>query len=995
MKKLTTSILAVVLTASFSMLSAQVKDTVKTQNIEEVVITGALGIKKNLNAVTAASQVVGTKELTQAVNPDAIQALTGKVSGLTITNTDVGVNGSSRIVLRGSRSLTGDGQALIVIDNVISSTAVLQQLPPDAIDNINVIKGLQGSALYGSQGVNGVVIVTTKKGTGSEKIQFNLVSSVDISSVYKLPEIQTKYGQGVQDTSFSSVDYNGTNFVPWENTSWGPAYNDPTIGGTLVPTGLPQADGNFLLAPYSPVKDHFKNFFKEGVIYQNGISMNVGGADSYAYLNLNRTTNEFIVEGDQSLKNSFLFKAGKRYGKFKIDGDFNYIFKNSTETSHDLYSEMIQMPSNIDIRNYRNSQLEGNYSIYALNPYWTTDNERYNNKSNFLSAVIGLQYDLTKNINFTYRGSLQNTQTTSLSYNNGFQFSRVYPNGTGLDGTIFSDYGTGDVVSFFNQSTSRSSNFYGDFLTNFNFDLTSDINLKANVGFNNQDRDFNINSVGGEQLKTPGFYNINNVLSPYPAYQLNNTTIRSRSFSLLGNVDLSYKNYLYVNGTYRKEYNSVLSVRPTDTGIQEVRDYDYFSAGMNFIPTNAFASLKGDILNYAKLSISYANIGNAPLNPYATDQIGVFPTGFPFGSNSSYIANQSPTSENIQREKVISKEASIALGFFRDRITLGGSYSRVDTKDLITRATASSASGLSSLQNNFGELRNNTYEADLGITPIKSRDFEVNMRGFYSRSETIVEDLPEGIDEINLLSYSTPAVGIFAIKGERFPKIKGTKFQRDPNGNIIVDASGNPLSTSTLEVLGNATPDYTLGFNMSVRVKNFTFAGTADYRHGSSFISLTKRLLLFTGAANETADYDRSQGYVIPGSVQNVGTAANPVYVANTTATGNSPDYSGATSYWTGSGRNAPENLLVDGTAFKIRELSMTYSVPKTVLSSTFITSASFGVYARNPFFFYADNNENYNDPETASSNGQAGGVAGDGQYPNYRSFGFNVNLTF
>ena len=993
MKKLTTSVLAVVLTASFSMMYAQ--DTLKTQNIEEVVITGALGIKKNLNAVTAASQIVGNKEIVRAVNPNAIEALSGKVSGLTITNTNVGVNGENRIVLRGSRSLTGDGQALIVIDNVISSPSILQQLPPDAIDSFNVIKGLQGAALYGSQGVNGVIIVTTKRGSGSEKIQFNLVSSVDISSVYKMPKIQQLYGQGVQDTSYSSDDYNGTNFVPWENTSWGPAYNDPNIGGTLVATGLPQEDGNFLYAPYSPVKNHMRKFFKEGVIFQNGVSMNVGGADSYAYLNLNRTTNEFMVEGDQSLKNSFLFKAGKRFGKFKIDGDFNYIFRSYTQTNSDLYSEMIQMPSNIDIRRYRNSGLEGNYSIYSLNPYWISDNERYNNKSNFISAIIGLQYDLNDHINFTYKGSLQTTAATADSHNNGFNFARVYPNGTGLDGTIFSDYGTGDVVSFFTQSTSRRNNFYGDFLTNFDYDLTSDISLKANVGFNTQDNDYNIQSVGGEQLKTPGFYNINNVLSPYPAYQLNNFKTRSRLFAILGNVDLAYKNYFYLNATYRKEWNSVLSVRPTGTNEQDLRAYDYYSAGLNFIPTNTFASLKGDVLNYAKLSVSYTLVGNAPINAYAVDQIGVFPTGFPFGPNSSYIANQTPTSEDIRPEKVYSKEASVNLGFFNDRITLSGSYSRSDTKDLITRATASSASGLSSLQNNFGELRNNTYEADLGLTPIKTKDFEVNMRGSYSRSETIVEDLPPGIEEINLLSYSTPAVGIFAIKGEKFPKIKGTKFQRDPNGNIIVDASGNPLSTSTLEILGNATPDYILGFNMSVRVKDFTLSGTADYRHGSSFISLTKRLLLFTGGASETANFDRSQGYIIPGSVQNVGTAANPVYVANTTATGDSPDYSGTTSYFTGAGRNAPENLLVDGTALKIRELSLSYSVPRAVLSSTFVTSATFGVYARNPFFFYAKNNENYNDPETASGNGQAAGIATDGQYPNYRSFGFNLNVTF
>lgn len=174
MKKLTASVFAVVLSSSFVMLSAQnTKDTLKTKNIEEIVVTGALGIKKKQDAVTAASQVVGTKELNAASNPNAVQSLTGKVAGLQITTTNVGVNSSNRIVLRGTRSITSDNQALIVIDNVISSSAVFQQLPPDAIESVNVIKGLQGAALYGSQGVNGVIVVTTKKGSNNQKIQFN------------------------------------------------------------------------------------------------------------------------------------------------------------------------------------------------------------------------------------------------------------------------------------------------------------------------------------------------------------------------------------------------------------------------------------------------------------------------------------------------------------------------------------------------------------------------------------------------------------------------------------------------------------------------------------------------------------------------------------------------------------------------------------------------------------------------------------------------------
>ncbi|REC51859.1 MULTISPECIES: SusC/RagA family TonB-linked outer membrane protein [Chryseobacterium] len=993
MKKLTASVLLVVLSSSFAMVKAQNGDTLRTQKIEEVVVTGALGIKKRADEFTASNKVVGSAELNQAANPNAAQALIGKVGGLQINTTNNSVDSSTRIVLRGPRSITGNNQALIVIDNVISSSAVFQQLPPEIIENVNVIKGPAGSALYGEKGSNGVIIVTTKRGAKSEKIQFNITSSVDISSVYKLPITQNRYGNGIQDATYGSQDYGGTNYVPWENTSWGPAFSS-SLGGQMVASGLPNADGTFVMTPYQYNKDNIGKFFKNGVIMQNGVSMNVGGPDSYAFLSINRTENDFMVEGDKLKRNSILFKGGKKFGKLRIDGNFNLIDQRTTQTDSNLYDDLIQTPNTVNVRDFRDRGLEGHWTAYAQNPYWTIANVRDNRQSTYLNAIIGVEYAFTDHISLSYNGNLNTSASTGTSYNNGFAFETIYDNtGTGIDGLGLHDFGQTDIRSNFFQSTSRTRNYYGDLMLNFNYELSSDFGLKANLGNNIQDNYNTYNQVGGYDLQTPGFYNINNVLTPEKFYNLSNGFIRNRSFAVFANVDLSFKDYLFLNATYRYEKSSVTS----DYKIPDNnRGYSYYSAGLSFIATKAFPSIKNDILNYAKLTGAYTRTGNTSnVAPYAIDQIGVFPTGYPFNSLSSYIFATSKTSRDVKPEYPETFEAGLNLGLFKDRITIEASAYHTKTADLITFGNVSNASGIARLQDNVGDMTNRGFDVDLGLIPIKTSDFEWRLGGSFTTYKTKVTDLGEGIDEVNLLSYSSPAVGIFAIKGQESQMIKGTKYQRDPNGNIIVGANGVPLTTSTFEVLGKVNPDYIIGMTTSIRYKGFTLSGVADYRTGNSFVSITKRLLGFTGGLEKTAEFDRSQGYIVPGSVQNTGTAANPIYTPNTTPVLGLNNYTGVTNYFTGAYLSTGEEFVVDGTALKVREIALSYKIPSSVLSNTFINSMTLGVYARNPFVIYAKDNRNYADPETSSTTGNAAGVALTGQYPTARNFGFNINVTF
>lgn len=1018
MKKITTSVLLIVLSSSFLVVNAQRKknDTLRTQSIEEVVVTGALGIKKKQDAITGSTAIVKTEEITKAGNPNAVQALTGKVSGLQINVPSSTVNSQATINLRGQRSITGDNSALIVIDGAPSTASILQQLPPEIIESMNIFKGQQGSALYGERGANGVIVVTTKKGSKSEKIQFTLTSSIDASFVYKLPFIQQKYGSGYPGEVFSPGpgEIGGTNWVPYENTSWGPLYSDPAIGGQLLIVGTPDANGQFVMGKYSPRKDNIKDFFKTGFLYQNGLSMNVGGSDAYAFFSINRTQNDFVVDQDRLTRNNILFKAGKKLGKFRLDGTFNLIDQQTSETDSNVYDQLLQTPSNINLKDFAQPNLEHYFTTFANNPYWTIQNARYNNKNTTFNGILNAEYTINDHISLSYLGNVSTTSSLGESYNNGFKFGKVFVDtGTDYDGTSFLNYGHTNIESNYYKSVSKRFNYYGDVMLNFNYQLFDDVNMKLNVGNNIQDSYFTIVTVGGTNLQIPGFYHINNVGSPASFSDLQNTQTRTRSFAGFANLDLAYKDYLFLNSTFRIEKSSVLATRPTYTEDFNIKSYPYYSFGLSFIPTKAIDGLKNGVMNHAKVTASYTKVGStAAISAYNTDEVtGLIPTGFPF-TNSSFLINRTPTNPNIKPEFTNTKEASLQLGFFNDRITFEGAVYRSDVSDLISIASTSNTSGLTSLKDNIGNAYNQGFELDLGFTPLKSKDFEWNVRASYSTYKSEVTELSGGADEINLLAYSSPAVGIYAKTGEQYPLIKGTKYQRDDQGRIIVGANGNPLATSTFEVLGKVNPDYILGFNTSIRFKGFKLSGTADYRTGNSFVSMTKRLLGFTGGLEKTADFDRSQGYVIPNSVQNTGTAANPIYTVNTTAVQGSADYAGVGDYFTTGGlyNAVGEEFVVDGSAFKIREIALSYTLPKSILTSTFINSLTFGVYARNPFAWYAKSNRNFADPETSSNNGavnqrpgqatgvggvNANGIAFTGQYPTIRSFGFNMNATF
>ncbi|WP_172280502.1 SusC/RagA family TonB-linked outer membrane protein [Chryseobacterium sp. LAM-KRS1] len=997
MKKLTTSVLAIVLTSSFFVANAQQRkgDTLKTQSIEEVIVTGALGIKRKADAVTTSQQVVGNQELTQAANPNAVSALAGKVAGLQITQTNTSVTGTNSIVIRGNRSFTGSSEALIVIDNVISSATVFQQLPPEVIETVNVIKGAAGAALYGSQGVNGAIIVTTKRGGTNKRMTATFNSVVDFDKVAFLPERQRQYGQGWYGDKISV-----------ENGAWGAAFDDPKFAGVLVPYGpsftdvdgdgyiaYNQDDSNFTAddagaihsryAPYG--KNNIRDFFQTGTTYQNTLTVNAGNSDGYVLMSLGSVDREFVVQDDTMKRISGMFKGGVKVGKWRFDGTVNYIRQKTSTTNSNLYSNLLQSSSDIPITLFRDHPDRGYaWSAFYASPYFTMKHERYNTLSNYFNVLASTEFQLNDHINFLYRGNLQFRSTESDSHNDGWSDPRYQKD---LD-DIQEQGSITAIQSFYNKSTQNYTTYYGDFLVNFDYDLTKDINMKLNVGHNYQEWRTNTVSAGGTGIITPGIYQIWNLSNPTLPINLNNNSFYNNQHAFLANVDLAYKDYLFLNGAGRYEMSSILPMGN--------RGYFFPAVSASFIPTKAFPSIKGKILNYAKVTAAFQRTGiTSNIGVYGVQNLAVVGSGYPYDNTGiSFVVNQSQTFKDIKPEFNTKKEVGLTLGFLNDRITLDASAYREDTKDLITNVTTSTASGIVTNLLNIGKLHNKGIDAAINVVPIKSKDFRWDIGVNYTTYKTIVDKVTDDADEVRLAGNNF--VGLYAVKGQEFPIIKGTAYVRDDQGRVIVNpTTGLPTVTSTQQVLGKATPKYILGLTTSIKYKGLRVSAVMDYRTGHQFYSGTLQGMTFNGMNPASAGFDRNQPYIVPNSVY----LSNGVYVPNTSVaiynnTGDTPvekliNYFGGSAYNT-----VGENYILDATAFKVREIAISYSFGKELLGASKINELTIGVHARNPFYKFSKENRGYDDPETAFDP-RYRGLANPDQYPNLKTYGASVTVSF
>ncbi|MFI0427402.1 MAG: SusC/RagA family TonB-linked outer membrane protein [Flavobacterium sp.] len=946
-------------------------DVKLSQVMKEVVITTVLGQSKKADAMTSAFTKVSAAEMATAANPNAVRSLAGKVAGLQINNSSNGVNGNSTINLRTSVSFSKSNEALVVIDGVPSSASVFAAMAPNMIESVNVLKGPQGAALYGSQGVNGVLVVTTKKGSKGSKVSINFNSAIDFESISFVPEKQMRYGQG----------WDGV-WDPYENGGWGELYD-----GSIRQVGLIQPDGTYIQSAYSPIKDNLKQFYKDGTILQNGINVRIGGENSYASFAADNQMRDFMVKGDEYKRSNFIFRAGTSGEKWSLDGIFNYrVSKTNQSDTGTTLLELQQAAANIPIGRFDNGSGLGGWTVYYNNPFWRRDNNRFSNEVDYFNTSLTAAYKLTKNIELKYNGGVQSTNSEQVSTRNELVEDPNSPDP--LVGSL------GQTSAFY-KSVSNNRYYYGDFMASFNYDLTDNVSLKALVGHNMQKTDFYRISQGGENLEIPGWYHINNVLNPDTPSNLRNSTATNHQTAEFFSADLGYKDYLFLNLTGRYEHTSLL--------LKNNRDFFYPSAGLSYI-VSKHKDLSSAKINYLKVYGNFTQVGSVDaVNTYEVLSFGQLTGGFPFAlTGNSFNDPYSQVDPKIKPEYYTTFEAGFTVGAFDDRLTLDAAAFMTKTTDAISNISTAPSSGLLNFKTNIGEVETKGVEFTLGFVPVKTENFKWNGNFVFSTYSNEVTKLAPGQDRVTL--YDTPSFdgSIVAALGESFPYLYGSDWLRDDQGRVIINAAGSPTVNPTQVKLGKVNPDYTMGLTNTFAYKNIALAFTVDYREGGKLFSESKYNMTWSGHAVDTGNYDRDLGFIYPNSVLEDGTPNTTVY----TAAGQV-----ASRVYGGNLASLGSYGVIDGSFIKVREIALSYSLPSKYTDKLGISSMKFSVNARNPFVYLSKENKGYADPESnnifdvSNSNGArtaainnnpvATGFSQVSQYPTSKTFGFSLNVGF
>lgn len=947
----------------------------ETYNLDEVVVT-ALGIKREKREVTYQTQKVDDAELLKVAPTRAASALVGKVAGLQINSQDMGVNPTSQITLRGFRSISASNSTLVVIDGSIASVAAFDDLNPNDIQDLNVLKGATAAALYGSKAGNGAIIITTKKGAANQKFTVGLTSSYSIEKVAYMPDFQTEYGTGWEG-AYDAI----------ENTNWGPRFD-----GTMRQIGPTFADGTFQEVPYAPVKNNLLDFFETGNTLNNTLYVSGGDQSSTFYLSAGQQNSNGIVMDDTYKRNTFRANASKRIGKVELAVNSTY-FSDKTDVVGDeigdqdrpLYWFILNTSANIPLSRYKNWQTDlysspdGYYNGYYENPYWAIGTTRNEDDTHRLMGNLSAAWDIMPWLKLTTRLGMNNSWGTGKNYRAAQEF----------DPDLQPSHSA--VSSFVEDSEYQRKEYNVDALLSIDHTFNDIISFKANLGATNQTMNYRGSTVRANNLSIPGFYDISNGTGSLEGSVSESEYI---NYGFFGDFTVGYNNYLYLNFSGRNDWTSTLA--------KGKNSYFYPALGLSFVITDAFEGIKNNILSFAKITLSNSTVFN-DLEPYQINEIYIQEaqdgiTAYPYGSINGFRLSRTTVDANISKERLNTTEFGMDLGFLENRITLDAAYYYTVTTDLITSTTPSIASGATAFLTNIGRLESRGLEMSLGGRIIDYSGFNWDLSVNYTNAETTVEEIKDDLKEITVVSpFGT--FGIYAVVGEAFPQLKASAYERDPQGRLIIDpASGYPKVQTGFKNMGRTMPKHIVGLNNTFSFKGVSLSATIDYRTGHVYYEEGSDVMEFTGRSLESVSANR-QDFVIPNSV--IETSPG-VFVENT----NIQVSNGRQGYWTDVYNTVTENYVKDATALKLREVSLDYTLPAKFLGKTPINKIKIGLIARNLMTWlpkenhfadpeFANSSSNANAVASAYTNPNAVGIGGYLQTPPTRSFGVTLNIEF
>ncbi len=934
--------------------------------LDEVVVT-ALGISREKKSLGYAVSEISGDNVNTIKDNNLANSLSGKVAGLQVSQSG-SLGSSSRIVIRGNNSLGGNTQALIVVDGMPINSSIagdgegnqytqgsndgggqpsyepsisgggITDINPDDVESVTVLKGPSAAALYGSRAGNGVILITTKKGSRSNKLGVTLKTNLYIDNPMLLPDFQNEYGQGTLGNVFPARGGD----TAWTGDSWGARLN-----GSLQP----YYDGS--VKSYSAQPDNVKNFFRSAARKITSISLDKGSENGSVRFSYTNNSSESMIEGSDLDSHNFNLRGVADLSeKLSIDTKATYFTQEvtnraSTNGAQGLLGYTYGMPRNIATNDLRNYQLDNpatpeefgviTYSDGLVgNPYWMTLHDENTVRRNRFLGFIKINYNFTDWLNAFVRVG---ADVTHLRDNRILKPGRHFET-TGAMRIAENSFGE----------------LNSEFLVTANRDLSDNLNMVVNVGGNMSKRTYEGMVNSGRNFKIPTKFFINN-LNEIGTPQEFPQSIKKVN-SLYGSVNLAYDNFLYLDGSVRNDWSSTLS--------EDNRSYMYKSVSLSAL-LHTFIDPSQELFNLFKVRASIAEVGND------TDPYQLFQTfSVPGAGYLGLTELQSPTvklNPDLKPETVTSSEFGLELSMLNNRLTLDVAIYDISTEDLIFNIPVPAATGYQFEKTNIGKVTNKGLEIALGGTLLKTNDFSWNSSLFYSKNENTVEELSEGLESF---VYNTSTDGNLSIKATEGGSI-GDIYGREWTGEV--DANGAPIASDVDVYLGNAQPEWLGGWSNSITYKDFNLSFLIDARIGGKIYSQTSADLDEAGASVRSLQY-RESGVVLDGINTETGTA-------------NTVNISGQ-DYWTAMS-NISENYLYDQDNVRLRELSIGYRIPG--VESIGLDSANLQLVGRNLFFFSKEAEDI--DPEVML--GTSLGIQGmsHNQMPTMKSIGLNLTLNF
>jgi TonB-linked SusC/RagA family outer membrane protein len=947
--------------------SATVNVSLQPDNaLSEVVVT-ALGVKRNVKAVGYSITQVGGEELSDNKTTNAINALQGKVAGVMVTGSAMGAKGSSRVVIRGTSSLTGNNQPLYVVDGItinnsnLGSAGVwggadygdgISSINPDEIESVSVLKGGAAAALYGSRASNGVIIINTKSGAGTEGIgvEFNSSTQFDMLNL-SLRDTQTTYGQGRDASKVAdAID---------TYQAWG-----PKIDGSLVA----QWDG--VSRPYTNKGSNLDKFYQTGETYTNTIAISASDEKGSTRFSVTNLDNLDIVPNSTLKRNSFGLNTSRRYGdKVSLDVNMKYILEDQEGNPQlsdspgngnfavNLFAPTVDVNDmlgegglgrNADLTEFRISD-----NTYSQNPWFAAYNYiNSSEKARFIGA-LNARYDIT---DYLYLRGRLGGDRYDLHKTNSTPWGTAYqPNGS------------------INENKSTFSQYDADaFLGTDNLQLVDDLSVNAFVGIGTNVQEYNAVSKSGSDFIVPFLINVQNTKNQGGGYSY----WKKQISSLYGSAEFGYQDWAFLTLTARNDWFSTLSLKDKKSPNNDL----YTSASVSLVLSDVMDL--GDTVSFLKLRGGYSQVAGGADSPYALSlSYGIYGQGHLGASLGNISGGTIPNSEITPFEKN-ETEFGFDLRMFDNKLSIDATIYDNETLGDIVGVSASATSGFGSALANLGNISNKGVELLIKGEIMRTDDFAWNASINYTNNTSEVVATNDTGGNISMDEPRSRNLRVTHIVGEKYGALYGSSYVRNDAGHIVHEmVNGIPIpKIGARKILGFGVAPTALGLGSSFRYKDFNASILIEGKSGGQIYSGTNAFLIRNGHHKKTIPAGgREAGFVPEGVMEDGSTITTSIPQAQ------QEDYYRRTY-------SIAEEAIQDSDYMRLRQLSIGYTVPSSMLEGSFISKATISLIGRN-LFFLSNSTDNI-DPESAYNNGNSAGLEWFG-LPVPRTVGLNVNLKF